>query len=120
VCDDAGDSFTGEARMDTANLTSLQRRQLFVSRKKVRDITRAAYIENCGDPEKTQRQAEAEVKSQYGSIIASILLAIMVNLVAGWIADFIRDWLSRGVKIPPVNYQPNEPGYMPEFEDDES
>jgi hypothetical protein len=106
--------------MDTEHLTPLQRRQLFVSRKKVRDITRAAYIENCGDPKKTQRQAESEVRAQYGSIIASILLAILVNLVAGWIADFIRDWLSRGVKIPHYNYQPNEPGYMPEFEDDES
>lgn len=97
-----------------------QRRQIFGVRKRVRDITRAAFIENCGNAEKTQRQAEFEVRQNYNSVLGAILLAIVVNLISGWIADFIRDWLSRGIKIPPVNYQPNEPGYLPEFEDDES
>jgi hypothetical protein len=97
-----------------------QRRQIFGVRARVRDITRAAYIENCGDPEKTQAQAEADVRARYDSIIGAILLALVVNLISGWIADFIRDWLARGVKIPPHNYQPNEPGYEPEFEDDET
>jgi hypothetical protein len=97
-----------------------QARQVFGVRRRVREITRAAFIANEGDPEKTQRQAEADVKDNYGSILGAILLALVVNLISGWIADFIRDWLSRGVRIPPINYQPNEPGYMPEFEDDES
>ena len=95
-------------------------RQLFGVRKRVRDITRAAFIECEGDAEKAQKQAESEVKDNYDSILGAILLAIVVNLVAGWIADFIRDWLSRDVKIPPQGYQPNEPGYLPTFEDDES
>lgn len=97
-----------------------QQRQVFGIRKRVREITRAAFIEHSGDPEKSQRQAEADVKDNYGSILGMILLALVVNLISGWIADFIRDWLARGVKIPPMNYQPDEPGYIPEFEDDES
>lgn len=97
-----------------------QQRQIFGVRKRVRDITRAAFIENCGNAERTQRQAEFEVRQDYNSILGAILLALVVNLISGWIADFIRDWLSRGVKIPPVNYQPSEPGYEPEFEDDET
>lgn len=97
-----------------------KRREIFRVRKRVRDCTRAAYIANDGDPRKTQQQAEEDIKDEYGSIVMSIFLAVIVNLVAGWIADFIRDWNNRGIRIPLANYQPEEPGYFPEFEDDET
>jgi hypothetical protein len=93
-----------------------ERRRLFSYRKRVREVTRAAWIECEGNPEQTQQMAEQEVKS----VIGSIILAIIVSLVSEWIADFIRDWLARGIKIPSQAYHPGEPGYLPEFEDDES
>ena len=93
-----------------------ERRRLFGYRKRVRDVTRAAWIECEGDPVATQRMAEREV----GSVIGSLILAIIVNLVSEWIAEFIRNWQAQGIKIPSQAYHPGEPGYQPEFEDDES
>lgn len=92
------------------------RRRLFGYRKQVRDVTRAAWIECAGDPQQTQQMAEQDAKSAIGSII----FAVLVSLISEWIADFIRDWLARGIKVPSQAYHPGEPGYQPEFEDDES
>jgi len=93
--------------------SDLDPRREFALRRKVREKAREAYIENCGDPEKSQRQAERECKSLVGSLV----LAIIINLMSQWIADFIRDWLNKGIKIPSHAYHNGEPGYDAKLED---
>ena len=112
----------------TQPLSIEERQQRFRARAIVRDITRCEWIDNECDPERSQACAQAKAPGQlrtrlqfeYGSIIGAIILAVVVNLISKWIADHIRDWNLRGIKSPPVRYQSSEPGFMAEFEDDES
>lgn len=98
-------------------------------RSRVRDKCREALLEANGDgPTATQLAniscanipSEMKEDRQMQSIILSIALAVLVNLVASWIAEFIKDWAMRGVQVPALSYQKEEPGYEPCFEDDES
>lgn len=115
--------------MDANSYSQLEDRQRrFRARAITRDVTRHAWVECDCDPESSQAMAQANAHEQvkdrlqleFGPGVSAIIMAVVVNLIAKWIADHIRDWKTRGIKSPPLRYSPKEPGYMPEFEDDET
>lgn len=78
----------------------------------IRDMTRTAWIENDGDAAYANAQAISDVRLSTPKNRRDESEELVFQLTSKWKAD--------RTKVPRINYQPDEPGYEPEFEDDET
>lgn len=97
---------------------SRQRREQKAAR--LRSICRRNYIENYGDPRRAKLRAYEEAKSDpiLVGFLESILISIGIKILWAIIEALIDHWSSNKVKFPNFGYQPDEPGYPGEFQDD--
>lgn len=78
----------------------------------VRDSARQAWIECDNDAADANAQAISDVNLSIAGTDRDAAEELIFQLIS--------KWDNGGTKTPRMNYQPDEPGYEPAFEDDET
>jgi hypothetical protein len=79
----------------------------------IRDITRSAWIDADGNAPEANAQAIDDVRLSRPSVKDT-------SDAEELIFQLISYWQEHRIRVPRPTYQPDEPGYEPQWEDDET